>query len=248
MISNQFNFNFYHFNELSSTNSYALEAIKRKELNEGAVIYADYQNLGKGQQGNKWESEKAKNLLMSLMVCPKVKVENRFLISQCVALGIKNYLDSLSVGVVQIKWPNDILVNRQKIAGILIENMIEGAEINTSVIGIGLNVNQLQFSNFKRKATSLSLLLNIDFIIYEVMTEMLAQIKQQFIDLDAMGKSYIQTHYLQNLYGFKESLNFEDFQGKFRGRIAHIDPDGMLQLWRNGRLCAYDLKEIQFID
>lgn len=248
MISNQFKFTYYHFNSLLSTNSYALERAKQKEFSEGDVIYTDYQEMGKGQQGNTWDSEPSKNLLMSIIVNPKIKVENRFLISQCVAIGIKNYLDSLSVGVVQIKWPNDILVDRQKVAGTLIENIIEGDEISTSVIGLGLNVNQMKFKTYPRKATSLALLLGSSFDLVNEMKALTEHIKLVFMELDAMGKSYIQTHYLQFLYGYNSPIRFEDVQGEFVGKIAHVEIGGMIQLWRNGRLCAYDLKEIKFID
>lgn len=246
MISNQFNFTFYHFNELSSTNSYALEGVKTKMLNEGDVIYADFQRSGKGQQGNSWESMSAKNLLMSLVLKPKMKVENSFLISQCLAIGIKNYLDSLSVGVVQIKWPNDILVNQQKIAGILIENMVDANEINTSIVGIGLNLNQKHFGSMNRQATSLSLLTNHTYDAFEELKDMLEHVKKVLQWYDSLGKSYIQTHYLQYLYGYHEPLKFEDFQGEFVGKIAHVEPNGILQLWRNGRLCSYDMKEVRF--
>ncbi len=247
MISSQFNCSLIRLSETTSTNSYALELIRQKKANEGTLVLSEYQSQGKGQQGNLWESEKAKNLLMSLIIHPKLKVENRFFISQCVALGIKSYLDSLSVGIVQIKWPNDILVNKDKIAGILIENFIEKDEIHTSIIGIGLNVNQLKFKEYDRTAISLCQLQSVLFDLDEVRKQLVNHLVEAFRAFDLHGKSYIQTHYLQYLYGYHETLDFEDIQGRFKGKIAHIDRNGMIQVWRNGRLCSYDMKELKFI-
>ena len=108
------------------------------EFTEGTVIYADHQSAGKGQPGNRWESEKGKNLLFSVILCPQsVSPEDQFLISMSLSLGICDFLDN-HIREAKIKWPNDILARGKKIAGILIE---ASPDHGAAVVGIGLNVN-----------------------------------------------------------------------------------------------------------
>ncbi|KAA3642483.1 MAG: biotin--[acetyl-CoA-carboxylase] ligase [Bacteroidetes bacterium] len=247
MISSKFNFQIFNLSNLESTNSYALELLKTKKVKEGSVFRSDFQSNGKGQQGKSWESEQGKNLLFSLVISPGLLIENQFLISQCVALGLKNYLDSLAVGKVEVKWPNDILINRRKVAGILIENTVEGKLISNSIIGIGLNVNQTQFETYERAAISLKQLSLADFNLDLELANLLSFIKSTFREYNIYGKSYIQTHYLESLYGFHQAVLLEDKLGTFKGKIAQVANHGIIQVWRNGKLCSYDLKELKFI-
>lgn len=248
MISSDFKFQIFKLSNIDSTNSYALELAKSNNVAEGSVFYSDFQSKGKGQQGNNWQSDLGKNLLFSLLLKPKVQIENQFLISQCVALGLKYYLDSLAVGKVEVKWPNDILVNQRKIAGILIENLIEGKLISNSVIGIGLNVNQEIFTDFNRKAISMKIATQENYSINLELNQLLISLKRSFEEYKRYGASYIKTHYLESLYGYDKPLRFEDSQGEFKGKIADVSNSGILRVWRNGKLCSYDLKEIKFID
>jgi BirA family biotin operon repressor/biotin-[acetyl-CoA-carboxylase] ligase len=120
MDSSDFNFQFTRLSSLQSTNIYALELLRQKKGFTGTVIVTDFQTKGKGQQGKIWESEKGKNLQFSIIISPMLAVEKQFELSQFVAICLRQWLDSMSVSVVQIKWPNDILVNGKKIAGVLI--------------------------------------------------------------------------------------------------------------------------------
>jgi BirA family biotin operon repressor/biotin-[acetyl-CoA-carboxylase] ligase len=248
MISSDFSFQINKLSDIDSTNSYALELLKENNVVEGSVFWSDFQSKGKGQTGSVWQSESGKNLLFSVLIKPNMLIENQFLISQCVALGVKNYLDSLAVGKVEVKWPNDILVNRRKIAGILIENLIEGKNISNSIIGIGINVNQIKFDLFDRPAVSIKMASQVELNIDEELLEVLKNIKTIFEQYEMYGKSYIKTHYLEALHGYNNPVQLEDSLGVFKGKIVDITNFGILQVWRNGKLCSYNLKEISFID
>lgn len=138
------------FSELQSTNSYLKENYQGKP--QFTVVTADFQTAGRGQRGNSWESERGKNLLFSMLFYPTVAIPpmQQFQISKAVAVGTVEALEELLQGVehpeVCIKWPNDIYIGNRKVAGILIENSLAGADrIDHSIIGIGLNVNQREF-------------------------------------------------------------------------------------------------------
>jgi len=131
-----------HYDSLSSTNSTAWLMVREKELPEGTVISANFQTAGKGQHGNRWESERGKNLLFSIILYPSsVSPDEQFLISMSISLGICDFLKHF-LSDIKIKWPNDIYVNGGKIAGILIENSIIGQTIEYTVAGIGININR----------------------------------------------------------------------------------------------------------
>ena len=137
-----------HLSQTTSTNSYAKKYIEEHQAGEGTIIVAHEQTSGRGYGENTWESEPGKNLTFSLILYPVfIKAADFFRISQFVSLGLVDVLEKhLSEGI-SIKWPNDIYYKDDKIAGILIENSILRDKIDSSVIGVGLNVNQEVFAH-----------------------------------------------------------------------------------------------------
>src|ERR1043165_9220886 len=135
--------------ETHSTNSYAIELLKNVNAIEGTVVYTHKQTQGKGQRGNSWIAEPQRNTTLSLILRPVfLNSKNTFYLSKITALALHDLLtEILDVGQfdIKIKWPNDILVNSKKIAGVLIENSILNEHLQWSVIGIGINVNQDNF-------------------------------------------------------------------------------------------------------
>jgi BirA family biotin operon repressor/biotin-[acetyl-CoA-carboxylase] ligase len=132
-----------NFNELPSTNDYLKE--NASFFNEGTVVWTKNQTSGRGQQGNKWISEADKNLTFSILLLPHfLQVNKQFYLSMVTALAVTDFLKKFDVEA-QIKWPNDILVNKKKISGILIENTLKGNSINCSIVGVGININQTNF-------------------------------------------------------------------------------------------------------
>lgn len=146
-----------YFQQLESTNSY-LKRMSADEVKQGMVCLTDDQSRGRGQYNRKWESEPGQNLTFSMAFFPSVAERFHVLTMAC-ALGVMEHLnDTLEGCEVYIKWPNDIIVNDRKIAGVLTETMFSGNHLDRLVIGIGLNVNQQQFpEDLSSKATSVCL-------------------------------------------------------------------------------------------
>jgi BirA family biotin operon repressor/biotin-[acetyl-CoA-carboxylase] ligase len=143
------------YDTVQSTNTSVSELIKQRTLEEGTVVIADYQETGRGQGQHSWVSQRGENLLMSLLLFPAfLSASEQFYLSMVASLGLCDALEEVGVDPV-IKWPNDILIERGKIAGILIEHGIISGHIAHTIIGIGLNVNQTEFPPFPTPATSL---------------------------------------------------------------------------------------------
>ena len=157
---------------LPSTNTYAASLVKEKEVSEGTIIYTNYQSAGRGQGWNKWESEENKNLLISIILFPSmIKPAEQFLLSMAVSLGICDFLD-LYTTTISIKWPNDIYVNNDKIAGILIENSIMGDLIEHTIAGIGININQSKFLSDAPNPVSLTNLTGGQFDLSQCLSQL----------------------------------------------------------------------------
>lgn len=247
MISNDFNFQIIHLNSVHSTNIYALELIQKENVREGLVVWSDFQEKGKGQLQNSWHSEAYKNLTFSLVINSKWRVDAGFNLSKIIACSIAKSLDTLTAEKVEIKWPNDILINKKKVGGILIENSIQGNMISSSIVGIGLNVNQEVFPAFAREATSLKLENGTSFVPEEVLHVLLNTIKREYFNFVSQP-SGVEQFFLDRLYGLGENLKFKDFSGEFTGIILGVLPNGHLLLNKNGKAKSYENKSIAFLE
>lgn len=229
--------------ETPSTNTYLQELTVKTECFEGLVVVAKNQPHGKGQRGNTWESESGKNLTFSVLLKPNLPIDEQFLISQTVALGIYDFLIEKKIEQVAIKWPNDIYVGNQKIAGILIENTLTANKIAHCIVGIGLNVNQTQFSP-TINATSLALLTEKTFELEHLLNELLKCIEVRYLQLKANKYTLIKLEYLKVLFGYQKPLHYVVNNQRVTGIIKGISPTGKLQVEINLQLKEFDLKEI----
>src|SRR5690606_34414076 len=164
-------------NATESTNVYLKNLALEEELEDFTVVVARKQLKGRGQIGTKWESEVGMNLTFSILKNNvDLPVADQFLLNMGVSLAIFDALRQLYVPDLSVKWPNDILSGHFKICGILIENVLSGTMIQTSIIGIGLNVNQLNFGDLSQ-ASSLKLILGRTFDLDELLHSVVGHIK-----------------------------------------------------------------------
>jgi BirA family transcriptional regulator, biotin operon repressor / biotin---[acetyl-CoA-carboxylase] ligase len=233
---------------LPSTNTYILQLLKNNELPEGTIVTTDYQTAGKGQSGNGWESEEGKNLLISILLFPStIKPDEQFLISIAISLGICDFLKRY-IPACTIKWPNDIYVNNDKIAGILIENTIMGDKIENTVAGIGLNINQCKFISDAPNPVSLSLLTEKNFDLGLCLEQLASDIDKRYKQLLSENFALIRSDYSSQLYRRDEWCRYRTQSGEFTARSLGVTDKGNLLIERqNGNISSYMFKEIDFI-
>lgn len=240
--------NIIKLDEVDSTNSYALNWIKNTEVAEGAVIYTLSQTKGRGQRGSTWESGIGENLIFSIILKPNfIKVTEVVYLNAAISLGILNYLKSFKLkSDIKIKWPNDIIVDKKKICGILIENTLSGLSLQSSVIGIGFNLNSTNFEgNFK--ATSLKLLTDQHFLMERELKSLCSYIEVQYIKLRDHYPEILSA-YKENLYQLNEEKLYMQNGKTIKAKIVDVNKNGKLVLQKDsGTLISVDLKEIHYL-
>ncbi|OIP81420.1 MAG: biotin--[acetyl-CoA-carboxylase] ligase [Porphyromonadaceae bacterium CG2_30_38_12] len=233
--------------ETGSTNTTLKSLLKTSQLPDFFVLRTSFQTLGRGQMGNWWEAEKGKNLLCSIVHYPMhINLAEQFILSQQTSLAIKYVLDTY-VDNVTIKWPNDIYCGDKKIGGILIENSIQGNRLAYSIIGIGININQVDFRSAALNPTSIYQLTNKRHQIRPILQAIVKQLKALCFTEDAASihHQYFKALYRNSGYhSFKLPHNDEIFCAK----IAQVAADGKLTLeHKDGRLQSFYFKEIEFV-
>ena len=236
------------FDHLTSTNRLAQDMMAEGRIKEGLVICAGFQSAGKGQVGNTWESESGKNLLISIILHPKdVLAEEQFVLNEAISMGICDFLSQYTKGV-SVKWPNDIYVNNDKIAGILIENSVIENSIESSVAGIGLNLNQERFSPSLSNPISLKQLTGVEYDINSTLNELLKRLDIRYRQLLFGDRDQLKSDYENRLFRKGEWHPYSVDNNISEGFITGVASDGRLRVQdRTGKEGRFLFKEIEFV-
>ena len=237
---------------IGSTNTYLRELGGGDSAYDYEVAVADFQTAGRGQKGNTWESEQGKNLLFSILAHPKnIKVREQFYISEAIALAVS---DSVMAALgpqfareVSVKWSNDVYWKEFKMAGILIENTLQGDRILDTVVGVGLDVNQEVFLSDAPNPISLKYITGRDYDRDALLSDIVERFKG-YMELQADKRSDVDKLYRNRLFRREGYHRFRDAQGEFEACIEGIRPDGCLMLQTTGGgHRVYEFKQVQFI-
>lgn len=241
-----------HLSSVDSTNNWIREWINNEQIADFSFVRADFQTAGRGQIGNRWESEQGKNLLMSFVVRPKnFDVHNQFYLSMAISVAIVNAIQPLLSAKVEVKWPNDIYVDDKKLAGILIENTLRGSQIAETIVGLGLNVNQRQFVSDAPNPISLVQLTNKEFPILTIADDIIISARRTMQYVDSKQFDFVKSLYLPLLY--RANGKFYPFvdvetQLTFNARISDVEPDGRLLLIDEQNIeHRYFFKEVEYV-
>lgn len=258
----------YAFAELPSTNDCAANLVAQSDQGssisevlkgaaktkppEGTVVRAANQTAGRGQLGSRWHSLPGENLLLSVILYPTwLEVQAQFYLSMAVALGLRDVVRSLghsSLGY-SIKWPNDLYVFDRKIAGILIQNNLSGAHLQSSIVGIGLNVNQLEFPADLPNATSLALTLGQPLYLDQVSELLFECLERRYLQLKAGHRAEIKAEYEAQLW--RRGLNSRFVRNadgvEIEGVILGVTERGLLRVGIGEGVEEFELKALRFL-
>lgn len=238
---------FIDLEEVDSTNSYAERLLKKGPVEEGTVIQARFQTAGKGQGDNHWESAPGQNLTFSFILHPGFLPPGRqFLINKVISLGVLDFL-SAYLDEAAIKWPNDIFYENKKIGGILIQHLVEGDTLETSIVGIGLNINQTKFDLELTNAASLFQILHQELKLKDALVLLCEAIGERYAQLKRNETDRLESDFHLALLGYMEERLFLLGGKEITGIIQGVDEFGRLLIEHADQaLKTYAHKEIEY--
>ncbi len=232
--------NVIEFEQVDSTNDYAMQLANEGNAEHGTTIIAQFQTKGKGQQGRIWQANKEKNLLLSVILDTSQKdIQSQFILNAAFCSALAHLLmEDYEIGDVSIKWPNDLYVRKKKVAGILIENVIRGQQWQYSIVGIGLNVNQINFPP-EMMASSIKNEMGNEIDISNVR-------KKLFIQINKAYKQYVSNEldliaeYNSLLHGYNSKISFIKEGKTYTGQLHGAQQNGLLciddEQYRHGEI------------
>jgi BirA family biotin operon repressor/biotin-[acetyl-CoA-carboxylase] ligase len=241
---------------VDSTNAYASQVFATTGFEDGTVIRAHEQYAGRGQHDHTWLSETGKNLTFTVCLKPHFLAPDRqFQLNKAICMAILDFIRSFPVpdhvtkqDISRIKWPNDIYVGNQKIAGILIENKIMGSALETTFAGIGLNINQTRFAPDLPNPVSLIHILHHETILQDAMTRLCGFLDKRYLDIRQTNQFRLDLEYDRNLVGFNMWRNFISDGILLEGKVKGVDSSGRLLLeYRTGEIRCFMHQEIAYV-
>lgn len=248
----------HRFAELPSTNDWAADLLNSSKIKppEGTVVRADNQTAGRGQLGSRWQSPPGENLLLSVIFYPHwLEAQAQFYLSMAVALALRDAVrvqfgHDLAEGDVCVKWPNDLYIFGKKSAGILIQNTLSGGNLQSAVVGIGINVNQRLFPLDLPNATSLALAFGRPAELDTLAACLFEHLEWRYLQLKAGQEETIKNAYEANLWrrgAWSNFVRLSDAQ-VFEGQILGVSPQGLLRLaLRDGGTAMFEVKQLAFV-
>jgi len=241
------NFNIKYLQETDSTNDYLKKLINESEPKEGTVILAEFQSSGRGRGQNHWHSGEGQNLILSILLHPGIFADKFFYLTELISLSLIDFLSYYNIKAA-IKWPNDIYVGDNKIAGILIENSIIGDEIIYCIAGIGINVNEMDFPPDLLNPTSMRLEKLESYDKNAILDVLLNKIRLRYKQSIPGAFDLLHKEYNMELYKKGIVTRYKDKKGLLKACIKEIKPSGemVLQLG-NGIEKGYLFNEIKMV-
>lgn len=189
------NVNIVHYDKIDSTNTEA-RRLSKAGAEEGLVVTAKEQTAGKGRRGRCWESPAEENLYFSVLLRPVLTPEKAPMLTLVMAYSVAKTLQSEGV-CAQIKWPNDLVLSKKKVCGILTEMNLQGGQVEDVIVGVGINVNMTMFSEeLKDKATSLCRELGRTLECEKLLISILEEFQKQYQHfLQVQDLSFLQENY-----------------------------------------------------
>jgi BirA family biotin operon repressor/biotin-[acetyl-CoA-carboxylase] ligase len=233
---------------IDSTNNFAKELLRNERPTEGTLVFTHDQFRGRGQMGNSWKAEKGKNLTVSIILYPHfLEAEKQFFLNMAISLGVKDFCETVLDEDIKIKWPNDIYYDNDKLGGILIENTISGNKVTSSVMGIGINVNQTDFDSDILNATSFLRITNKEYELKGLVETLASFIEKYYLQLRQMHFNFLDKAYMEALYRYQQTFEFKKGEQLFKGEINGVTKEGKLIIHSKGKEQRFAFKEVEYV-
>ena len=215
--------------KVDSTNNYAMARVHAGLASHGMAWFAHEQTAGKGQRGKKWEMEPGKNIALSLVLQPyHLKASQQFYLSAAMALACFDFFSAYAGDETKIKWPNDLYWRDRKAGGILSETLYHGNQWKYAVVGIGININQVNFDKGLRNPVSLKQITGKDFDTVALSKELYALLMKKAEELNSTSFEKTIKEYNQHLYRLNERVKLKKENLVIETMVKGVSPQGSL--------------------
>lgn len=216
---------------VESTNIYAMDLLQANLAGHGTAVFAHRQTAGKGQRGKRWTGEPGLNIALSVLVdCSSLIITRQFPLSLMAAMACHDFFSSYAGEETRIKWPNDLYWRDRKAGGILIENLVRGNKWQGAVVGIGININQVVFSELLKNPVSLKQITGKTFEPVVLAKELCARLEKRWQQLKSGDESGLLADYNRHLYKRGEEVRLKTGSIAFRGQVEEVTEEGELRV------------------
>jgi BirA family transcriptional regulator, biotin operon repressor / biotin---[acetyl-CoA-carboxylase] ligase len=213
---------------VDSTNNYAMQQVQAGLAVHGATWFAREQTAGKGQRGKSWLTTPNQNLLLSTVIQPSLVTSQQFLLSATAALACYDFYKNYAVDEISIKWPNDLYWRDRKAGGLLIENVFRGPDWLYAIVGIGININQVQFDPVLPNPVSLKQITGKDYDVVALAHELCQRLEQRYQQLQQQPTNSLLQQYQQVVYKMNQPVTLKKGNIVFETTIRGVSPTGDL--------------------
>ena len=236
------------YDSLESTNTFTQNLVSKSKPTEGTVVFTHKQTAGKGQYGRKWESKSGQNITLSIVLKPTfLAIKDQFYLNIVTSLAVANTIEHYIKTDAKIKWPNDIYIGDLKTCGILIQNNISASQLISTIVGIGLNVNQTSFDPNIPNPTSLKLSTHQEHEVGEVRDTLFGEYESAYLKLKDGDHEELMEAYQSRMYRIGVLSKFKIDEKIVEGKIDAINSMGQLVIEIDGRLESFSKTEIQYL-
>lgn len=232
---------------IDSTNNYAIAKVHEGMARHGAAVIAAGQTQGRGQRNKSWQSEPGMNLLCSIVLEPDgMDLQHSFVFSMAMALAAHAVFNKYAGNETTIKWPNDIMWRDRKAGGILIENIVQGGNWKFAVAGMGININQTDFTLYPRKAVSLKQITGLHYSVQELAGELFSEV-ESFYAMFQQEPQAIIARYHRHLYRIRQAARLKKESRIFSALIKGVASNGAL-IAESGVEEQFAVGEVEWMD
>lgn len=228
LASKQFGKNIVSFDTIDSTNTFA-KTLTKTAAPQGTVIIAEQQTEGRGRLQRNWISEDGKNLLFSVILYPEFDLKKISLLPFAGSLAVADAIESVTELSPTCKWPNDVLINNKKVCGMLLETSSGNSGIERIILGIGLNVNQVEFSDdLRHKATSLKIECGLDVDRIRLLVKILEELENRYEQLSRFPAGQLLNDWRMKALLFGKKITVLESEFSFTATAIDVADDGSL--------------------
>jgi BirA family biotin operon repressor/biotin-[acetyl-CoA-carboxylase] ligase len=232
--------------EVDSTNNYAMAQALQGTANHGHAWFAWRQTAGKGSRGKSWSAAEGQNIILSVLLAPSPLVSGHsFYLSAAVALATHDFFKTFAGNETKIKWPNDIYWCDRKAAGILIENNMRGYTWQWAVAGMGVNINQTEFSASLSNPVSLKQITGKTYNVVDMAKCLCDHLQVRYEQLQENKESILQD-YNAVLYKRGEVVRLKKNNAVFNCIIKEVNAFGQLKIM-DAPLSQVDFGEVEWV-